>query len=531
MNIRQQEQAAGYRLEVAPLNGTTVARNGSAVIASSADARIMHETRLDPVVYFPRKDVTAILLRSTGHRTFCPFKGTATYWDVEVGGKVYENAAWTYMNALPEAADVEGFVAFMPDVLTAVDFADGSSGERVHGNISGPTIDWIMREAWLCETPEALTEAIAQKFNEDGIAVSRISVLIWSLHPLIAGRNYVWTRKGGVKTNTPSYDILDSPAFVNSPLRHVSNGLGGVRQNLLAEQAEFSFPIMDDLKAEGATDYVAMPLKFSNGQINVMTLTSDHPDGFTTANLGLVFECSAVISRLYEVFTLRDNASSLLQTYLGKRTGARVLGGEIRRGDGDQIDAAILFCDLRGSSRLAEEMDREDYLILLNRFFDATTRIVNQNGGEVLKFIGDAVLAIFPTGDDAAHACHQALVSALAIDAEINAQAADSGCVSGLAFGNVTYGNVGSEERLDFTVIGSAANVAARLSDLGKKLGHTVVTTAEVAAAEQDIMQSLGAFDLHNVSTPVEAFAPVDGVHASIEPRESTANPGSVDLA
>lgn len=516
MNIRPDKQTVGYRLDVEPLSGVTVARNGDAVIASSADAKIMHETRLPSVVYFPPQDVKANLLRTTGHRTFCPFKGTATYWDVEVDGEVFENAAWTYKNALPESAGIEGLIAFMPHVLTGVDIDDDAAEAKEHGNISGPTIDWIMREAWLCNTPEELTEAIALKFNEDGIAVSRMSVLIWSLHPMIAGRNYVWNKKDGVKTYTPSYDLLDNPAFVNSPLRHVTNGLGGVRQNLLAEEAEFTFAIMDDLKAEGATDYVAMPLRFSNGQINVMTLTCDHPNGFTTSNLGLVFECSAVISRLYEVFTLRDNASSLLETYLGKRTGARVLGGEIRRGDGDQIDAAILFCDLRGSSRLEEELGRDDYLVQLNRFFDTTTQIVNDNGGEVLKFIGDAVLAIFPTGDDAAHACRQALASALEIDRAINIEgegAAEIGCVSGLAFGNVTYGNVGSEERLDFTVIGSAANVAARLGDLGKKLGHSIVTTGSVAEGKQEIMQSLGAFDLHNVSAPVEAFAPVADVH------------------
>ncbi|MCP4316931.1 MAG: DUF427 domain-containing protein [Hyphomicrobiales bacterium] len=516
MNIRPDKQALGYRLDVAPLSGETIAKHGDAVIASSSAAKIMHETRLPSVVYFPPQDVKATLLRTTGHRTFCPFKGTATYWDVEIDGEVFENAAWTYKNALPESAEVEGLIAFMPSVLTAVDVADDASETKEHGNISGPTIDWIMREAWLCNTPEELTEAIALKFNEDGIAVSRMSVLIWSLHPMIAGRNHVWNKKDGVQTFTPSYDILDNPAFVNSPLRHVTNGLGGVRQNLLAEEAEFTFAIMDDLKAEGATDYVAMPLRFSNGQINVMTLTCDHPDGFTTANLGLVFECSAVISRLYEVFTLRDNASSLLETYLGKRTGARVLGGEIRRGDGDQIDAAILFCDLRGSSRLADEMDRDDYLVLLNRFFDTTTRIVNEHGGEVLKFIGDAVLAIFPTGDDPSQACRQALASALEIDREVNVESdnhADIGCASGLAFGNVTYGNVGSEERLDFTVIGSAANVAARLGDLGKKLGHSIMTTKSIAEGDDGLMRSLGAFDLHNVSAPVEAYAPVENVH------------------
>lgn len=511
MNIQSTPQSNPYRLEVNPAHGTVVARSDGDIIASSSAARIMLETRLDPVVYFPIEDVKATLLETSDHRTFCPFKGTATYWDVQIGDRIIENGAWTYHNALPESRDIEGFVSFTRAALSTLDMADQESGGESSGNIAGPTVDWIMREAWLCKSAEELTEAIAHKLNEDGIAVSRISVMIWSLHPMIAGKNYVWSKQSDtIETYTPSHDILNHPSFANSPLRHVANGLGGVRQSFLGEREEFKFAIMDDLKAEGATDYVAMPLHFSNGRVNVMTLTCDHPKGFTTANLGLIFECSAVIGRLYEVFTLRDNASTLLETYLGKRTGARVLGGEIRRGDGDRIDAAILFCDLRNSSLLAETLDREDYLGLLNGFFETTTQIVNAHDGEVLKFIGDAVLAIFPANEDSKNACQQALTSACEI-AEKLAQAEDSGtdCAIGLAFGDVTYGNVGSKERLDFTVIGTAANIAARLSDLGKKLEHPVVATQEVAKSTEFDMASLGHFDLHNVSSSVEAFSPV----------------------
>lgn len=510
MNIQSKPHTNKYRLEVNPVRGTVVAYNGGEIIASSDAARIMLETRLDPVVYFPLKDVKATLLDTTDHRTFCPFKGTATYWDVKVGDRIIENGAWTYHNALPESRDIEDYVSFTPAALSTLDMPGQEADPEERGNIAGPTVDWIMREAWLCTSPEELTGAIARKLMEDGIAVSRISVMIWSLHPMIAGKNYVWNKRTDVvETFTPSHDILHHPSFANSPLRHVANGLGGVRQSFLGEREEFQFAIMDDLKAEGATDYVAMPLHFSNGRINVMTLTCDHPKGFTTANLGLIFECSAVIGRLYEVFTLRDNASTLLETYLGKRTGARVLGGEIRRGDGDRIDAAILFCDLRNSSRLAETMDREAYLGLLNGFFETTTQIINAHDGEVLKFIGDAVLAIFPAGEDQQNACKEALVSAC----EIAEKLAEPGisqtdCAIGLAFGDVTYGNVGSKERLDFTVIGTAANVAARLSDLGKKLEHPVVATQEIAKSAALDMTSLGQFDLHNVSSSVEAFAP-----------------------
>jgi len=268
---------------------------------------------------------------------------------------------------------------------------------------------------------------------------------------------------------------------------------------------------MQDLKTEGATDYVAMPLPFSNGQINVLTLTSDHPKGFTTANLGLIFECSSVLSRYYEVFALKENAQALLETYLGKRTGKRVLGGEIRRGDGDEIDAAILFCDLRGSTRLESSLGREAYIKLLNAFFEETTEIINEHGGEVLKFIGDAVLAIFPADADQAAACRQALNSAKKIVERIYDPAPEDGssaidCAIGIAFGGVTYGNVGSRERLDFTVIGTAANIAARLGDYGKLSDHKIVTTRDIAHSD-DSAFSLGPVELHNVAAPVEAYA------------------------
>ncbi|MCR9138318.1 MAG: DUF427 domain-containing protein [Alphaproteobacteria bacterium] len=510
MNVQSKPEAGKYRLEVNPVKGTVTARHDGKVLAQSDAARVMLETRLDPVVYFPFEDVRATLLETSDHRTFCPFKGTATYWDVKVEDTIIKNGAWTYHNALPESRDIEDYVSFTPEALSSLEMPGPDGGKINRGNISGPTVDWIMREAWLCTSPDELTGAIARKLMEDGIAVSRISVMIWSLHPMIAGRNYVWSKRtDDVEVNTPSHDILNHPAFANSPLRHVANGLGGVRQRLQGEPEEFQFPIINDLKAEGATDYVAMPLHFSNGRINVMTLTCDHPKGFTTANLGLIFECSAVIGRLYEVFTLRDNAAALLETYLGKRTGARVLGGEIRRGDGDQIDAAILFADLRNSSRLAETMDRESYLELLNGFFETTTQIINARDGEVLKFIGDAVLAIFPANEDSRQACEQALASACEIANSLDQDKdSETGCAIGLAFGDVTYGNVGSQERLDFTVIGTAANVAARLSDLGKKLEHPVVATPEFAQSTATDMTALGQFDLHNVSTSVEAFAP-----------------------
>lgn len=502
-----------YRLLVKPIDGHVVARSGNAVLAASDCALVMHETRLAPTVYFPKEDVRVLTPRPSTKRTFCPFKGTATYWTLLVADRTIADGAWSYERTLEEARDIEGYIGFSPDAVDRYDGPDDFLRRTDDGHVSGALVDWLMREAWLCPDPIALTRALGNRFVEDGIAVSRLNICIWSLHPQQAGVSYIWNRStDAVETLRPSYDDLASDTYRNSPIRHVTDGLGGVRQSLRSDVAEFSFPIMADLKAEGGTDYVAMPLPFSNGQIHVMTMTSDHPDGFTIANLGLVFECSTVISRFYEVLAQRANAVALLETYLGEGTGARVLGGEIRRGDGDDIDAAILFCDLRESTKWEERLDRDDYLALLNAFFEAVVHDVRAWEGEVLKFVGDGVLVVFPSedNDDIArtHALHAASDIVRSVEAlPLSGRDQPIGCSVGIDFGRVTYGNVGSTDRLDFTVIGRPAIVAARLSDLAKAEGHAVLATADIAIVGNDQMMPIGPRSLHNISEPVEIFA------------------------
>ncbi|NRB16341.1 MAG: DUF427 domain-containing protein [Rhodobacteraceae bacterium] len=512
MNVQVKPEPDGYSILIEPLHGPVSLRHNGVLLAQSDQAKVMYETRLPPTLYFPPEDVCADLSKQTELQTFCPFKGTATYRDLILTDSSVRNATWTYQEAQQEAAAIRGHIGFMPNAFTEVDLGDNKILTRNDGNISGPVIDWLLLEAAALPTPEQFTAALADKLRDQGVFLSRMAVMVWSLHPMIAGKNFVWKKDSGeVNTFAPSYEIHDHPAYQNSPLRHVSNGLGGVRHRLSGSHPTDAFPILEDLKKEGATDYVAMPLRFSDGSINVLTLTSDHPTGFSTANLGLIFECSAVIGRYYEVFMQRENAQSLLETYVGKRSGARVLGGEIHRGDGDDIDAAIMFCDLRGSTLLEEKLGRVAYIKVLNQFFETTSTIIHDHGGEVLKFIGDAVLAVFPADGDPEAARAQALTSARVIVARLADIALEEGghrseCAIGIAYGGVTYGNVGSRERLDFTVIGRAANIAARLGDYGKSRGHPIVVSHDSLAAGSPAL-SLGALTLHNVSKPVESFA------------------------
>ncbi|WP_158965655.1 DUF427 domain-containing protein [Chachezhania sediminis] len=515
MNAQVQFPTPGYEIDVEPLSGRVTAYRGDVVLASTTRARVLYETRCEPVIYFPIEDLAGKVDCAPDRRSYCPFKGSAICGQMEVGGETIPQAVWRYDLPLPDTSDIDGYVAFVPGVVTRMDLGHNIIRQRSDTHMSGPLVDWLVRDAGRIDTPEGLTAALADKLAENGVSLTRMSIMIWSLHPLIAGKNYVWRKgddgTGSVSTYAPSYEIHDHAGFANSPLRHVSNGMGGVRQRLTDTDTEDMFPIMADLRALGGTDYVAMPLKFSDGRINVLTLTSDHPNGFTTASLGLIFECAPAISRFYEVFMQRENAQALLETYVGKRSGARVLGGEIRRGDGDEIDAAIMFVDLRNSTRLESELGRSDYIRLLNEFFETVSDVVHGNGGEVLKFIGDAVLAVFPAeGDFSARG--QALASARQIITMLDSLPADGEAASeaaiGIAYGRVTYGNVGSRERLDFTVIGEPANIAARLADYAKEADYPIVVTADVVPpkSSEDI-RMLGALELHNIARPVPAAA------------------------
>jgi len=505
-----------YQIVAEPVPGRVRVRHGEAVLADSDAAQILHETRLPSCVYLPRADVDMSRLRRNNHKTFCPFKGTATHWDLVLGDRVIPNAAWSYDKPLTEAKAIAGDLAFYPAAAEHWELERPLPAAPDYGHAGGALVDWLLREAWLCDTAETLTVALGERLVAEGIPLWRLSVGIWTLHPLLLGMRYVWRRGDPtVAVSTMPHGALQHPDYLNSPVRYVSEGRGGVRQRLDEEVSEFQFPVMEELRRRGGTDYVAMPLPFSNGQIHSMTLTSDHAAGFSTADLGRIFEASTVLSRFYEVLAAQTNAETLLDTYLGPRTGRLVRSGQVRRGHGQEIGAAILYCDLRESTRLADELPRDDYLELLNSFFECVTEPVVARGGEVLKFIGDAVLAIFPVDGDDAEASRRAAAAGTDILRHIERAGGGNGktqirCAMGVHVGDVTYGNVGSPTRLDFTVTGSATGMAQRLCELAKLLDQPLLLSAPVAQADPDRVRSLGRYALRHVRGEHEVFAPAD---------------------
>jgi adenylate cyclase len=271
--------------------------------------------------------------------------------------------------------------------------------------------------------------------------------------------------------------------------------------------------VFHELRDEGLTDYVALPMTFCDGKIHGTTWSSDRAGGFDGGHLALIEDLLPAYSLLLEIHHNRRMAISLLDTYVGHRAGERILAGQITRGSGQTVQAAIWFCDLRGFTALSESKGRDDLLDCLNRFFDCMAGPVERHGGDILKFMGDGMLAIFPLeGEDA---CGRALEAAsdareamAVLNEELRARAEEQPLGFGIALhvGEVMYGNIGTANRLDFTVVGPAVNLTSRLQALCRQLDCSVLISDAFAALCSDELRSLGSHRLAGIVRPVEVF-------------------------
>lgn len=387
-----------------------------------------------------------------------------------------------------------------------------------------PLVDWLLTEGWDIGDPKELIRRLGLRMVAIGIPLYRLRVTIRTLHPQFLGTAYTWVRgQDDVEEFRPPYEILTQDIYLNSPLAAIFEGAGGIRRRLDISEVPLDYPILVDLRAEGATDYVAMPLVFSDGRVNAVTLATDRPGGFSSAELAMINGMLPVLSRLLEVHALRRTTLTILETYLGRHAGSRVLQGSIKLGDGEVIHAVIWFSDMRGSTSLADRLPREEFLGLLNDYFEGMAGAVLEHEGEVLRFIGDAALAIFPIGtvtdrpERCPHhirACKQAIAAARAAAERIatanhHREGAGSPLIRfgiGLHLGDVLYGNIGTPQRLEFSVIGAAANEAARIEALCKMLHKQVLISETVARVVPDGLTSCGVHALRGVGEPIEIY-------------------------
>jgi adenylate cyclase len=374
-------------------------------------------------------------------------------------------------------------------------------------------VEWLIDGARSASSPTQMMAETCERLVQAGFPLWRVGVFLRTLHPDIFGRSFVWRPGAEVIVNTVDFDVRDSPQFKNSPLAILYDGGHEVRYRL-DDPASKRFAFFDDMRGEGVTDYIALPLLFIGGSIHASSWTTKQPGGFTDEQLNGLRSLVTPLARIIEIVNLGRTASMLLDTYVGNRAGERILAGQIRRGHTDTMHAAIWLSDLRGFTALSDRLPAETVVEILNHYFDCQVATIRAHGGEILKFMGDGLLAVFPIAEDDVQAvCARVLEAARESRASVDALHYPIGDTTerfrfGIALhvGKILYGNIGGGNRLDFTCIGPAVNLAARLEKIAGRLHRTIVGSAEFASFCAGAWSDLGEF-------PIAGFAKAERVY------------------
>jgi adenylate cyclase len=377
---------------------------------------------------------------------------------------------------------------------------------------SPAALAWLQSEGTRYKDTGRFIEAFAGVLLDAGVDLFRITTGIHIIHPQIDASSALWQKGQPV---TERRWRMDRQVLQNSPMVTVYSGQV-FRARLDGPPQRGEFPILTELRAEGVTEYLGLPLPFSDGSWKAMTFCTCRAGGFPEEQVEMLRSLEPTLAMIFEIQTLHRTTLTLLDTYVGTIAGSRVLDGAIKRGMCETIRAVIWFCDLRGFTELSEKLPAAELVNLLNDYFGAMTDAVGRNGGEVLKFIGDALLAIFPLASRndtlvAERTLAGVQEAAAAIDAVNDKRRAAGQPVIrfGLALhvGEVLYGNIGGASRLDFTVIGQAVNVAARIESLSKTLGKRILFSGEFAALCSMKGTPLGSFPLRGVGSNVPVYS------------------------
>jgi adenylate cyclase len=376
-----------------------------------------------------------------------------------------------------------------------------------------PTLNWLAGGALSGERSEDVLAELCQRMVASGVPLWRAAVFVTTLHPDVLGRRFLWQTESGVTTSEALFALTESAEFQKSPFTAVYTTRQPLRRRLVDSDCQMDFPILHDLRAEGVTDYAAFPLTFTDGTIHVATWSTRAPEGFTPGQFADLESVVAPLARVAEIRALRRTAGNLIDTYVGHQTGERIMSGKIRRGYVEAIRAAVWLSDMRGFTAVSEQLPPQALIDRLNRYFGAQVPAILEHGGEVLKFMGDGLLAIFTIGadNDADAVCRRTLSCAREVRARIaglprigNEDAIRFGLA--LHVGDVMYGNIGGGNRLDFTCIGPAVNLAARLEKVASKLGETIVVSADFAGHCPDEFRPLGEHSIAGFAAPQTVF-------------------------
>jgi adenylate cyclase len=374
-------------------------------------------------------------------------------------------------------------------------------------------LDWLAGGALSGEQSQDVLAELCERMVACGIPLWRVAVFVTTLHPDVMGRRFLWQAESGVTTSEALHDLKETEDFKRSPFSTVYATRAALRRRLADKDCPIDFDVLRDLLDQGGTDYAAFPLLFTDGSIHVATFSTQQAGGFSAPQFSDIESVISPLARVAEIRALRRTAGNLIDTYVGHQTGERILSGKIRRGYVEAIRAAVWLSDMRGFTSLSERSPPQAVIERLNIYFGSQVPAILEHGGEVLKFMGDGLLAIFPIdgGQDAGAVCRRALECARAFRGRIAElpRANDTDAIRfGLALhvGEVMYGNIGGGNRLDFTCIGPAVNLAARLEKVAAKLGEAVVASAEFAGHCPGQFRSLGEHAVAGFTAPQPVF-------------------------
>ena len=418
----------------------------------------------------------------------------------------------------------------MPEGLERAVADEATMLTSVHRPEISRITDWLVEQGLLRTSFEHLVEGYCERLVALGVPIWRGYVSAQTLHPRFRGMGCSWRADQGISTDVYIHQLTPAEGYLSSPFkRMVDLGVNDLRVRLDANEP-IEFPLLEEFRQGGATDYLAQRTWFGlNGTLDdkktglISSWTTKAPGGFTERDLAALRHLMPRLALALQARLGHDIAVNLLDTYVGPEAGRRILNGEIRRGMLEVIKSVIFYADLRGFTSSADRLARKIVVEMLNAYFDCLVPNVDAFGGQVLKFLGDGLLATFPlNGRPAAEVCELALDAAAKTLGEVRALSAERARGQQpimdldlvLHLGDVYYGNVGSTDRLDFTVIGPAVNEAARIEALcGQHDRNLLISEAFARAATRsaDRLVSIGRYALRGVRSAQSLYT-LDGL-------------------
>jgi adenylate cyclase len=371
-------------------------------------------------------------------------------------------------------------------------------------------IEWLAGDE--ChETDDAgLAAGLGRRLRKAGLPLDRLTLHLRTLHPEILARTVAWSPGEPVEIRDREHGVEVCAGFADSPIRRVME----TGEPLLVHLDGVNNPAWthtDLFEGRGLVDVLVVPLCNADGMVSAASFSTTRAGGFRSSERAALDRIVSALRNSCELRTLRNVELTLLNTYIGATTGRRILAGRIRRGEVERLQAALMLCDLRGFTDLSNRLPGERVLELLNGYFDRVVPAITQAGGEVIKFMGDAVLAFFHR-DSAEDACAAALQGASdALESLSRYRPSDMSLQASIAlhYGEVAYGHIGADRRLDFTVIGPDVDLVSRIQSVCSATGRPLLMSDRFAGLlGPGRTRAVGRHTLSGFAAPVELHAP-----------------------